>query len=52
MSATPLDMFLLRRLSEADERRPGPRPRPDANPVTGPSGSVPGNPVPPAPKPR
>ena len=52
MDPTPLDTFLLRRISEADERRPAPRSRPESNPVTGPSASAPGNPVPPAPKSR
>ena len=50
MGSNPLDTFLLRRISEADDRRPAPR-RP-ANPVTGPSAAAPGNPVPPAPKDR
>ena len=51
MEPTPLDAFLLRRIADADLRRPAPRARP-ADPVTGPSASVPGNPPVPAPKPR
>jgi hypothetical protein len=50
MGSNPLDTFLLRRISEAEERRPAPRARPDANPVTGPSAAAPGNPVPAPPK--
>ena len=52
MTLSPLDTFLLRRISEADLRRPAPRQRPEANPVTGPSAAVPGNPPPPSPKQR
>jgi hypothetical protein len=52
MDITPLDTFLLRRISDADLRRPAPRSRPPADPVTGPSAAVPGNPLPPAPKQR
>ena len=52
MEPTPLDAFLLRRIADADLRRPAPRARPSADPVTGPSASVPGNPPVPAPKPR
>ena len=48
MGSNPLDTF--RRKGEADERRPAPRSRPDANPVTGPYASAPGNPVPAPPK--
>jgi hypothetical protein len=50
MASNPLDTFLLRRISDAEDRRPAPR-RP-ANPVTGPSAAAPGNPQPPAPKAR
>lgn len=48
----PLAAFLLRRLTDADLRRPAPSARPSANPVTGPSASVPGNPPVPAPRDR
>ena len=52
MDTTPLDTFLLRRISDADLRRPAPGGRPSADPVTGPSASAPGNPAAPAPKQR
>jgi hypothetical protein len=49
MDPSPPDTFLLRRISGADERRPGPQSRPGGNPVTGPYAAAPGNPLPPAP---
>lgn len=52
MGLRPSDTFLPHRAGEGDLRRPAPRRRPDADPVTGPSASVPGNPLPPAPKQR
>lgn len=52
MGSNPIDIFLWRRISEANERRPSPPARPQPNPVTGPSAVAPGNPVPPSPKAR
>jgi hypothetical protein len=52
MRDRPRVMFPLRRAGDADERRPAPRRRPGADPATGPSAAVPGNPVPPAPRDR
>jgi hypothetical protein len=49
---TPLAVFLLRRITDADLRRPAPKARPSANPVTGPSAADPGNPAVPAPRDR
>jgi hypothetical protein len=49
---TPLAAFLLRRITDAERRRPTPPARPSADPVTGPSTSVPGNPPVPAPRDR
>jgi hypothetical protein len=46
MGSSPLDTFLLRRISEADQRRPGPRPRPELTPRPDLPAAAPGNPLP------